>query len=132
MTRKITRSVARIKKGLERELVLGNLEARRDWGYAKDYVEAMWLMTQAEAGDDYVIATGETHSVKEFLEVAFGIVDLNWQDYVRTDSKYERPAEVDLLIGDASKAKTKLDWTPKTDFQELVELMVKADLEALS
>lgn len=131
VTRKITRSVARIKKGLERELVLGNLEARRDWGYAKDYVEAMWFMTQAEAGDDYVIATGETHSVKEFLEVAFGIVDLNWQDYVRTDSKYERPAEVDLLIGDASKAKTQLGWTPKTDFQALVELMVKADLEAL-
>lgn len=131
VTRKITRSVARIKKGLERELVLGNLEARRDWGYARDYVEAMWLMTQAEAGDDYVIATGETHSVRDFLEVAFGIVDLNWQDYVRTDSKYERPAEVDLLIGDASKAKTKLGWTPKTDFQALVELMVKADLEVL-
>ncbi len=131
VTRKITRSVARIKKGLERELVLGNLEARRDWGYAKDYVEAMWLMAQAEFGDDYVIATGETHTVKEFLEIAFGIVGLNWQDYVRTDSKYERPAEVDLLIGDASKAKSKLGWTPRTDFQALVELMVEADLEAL-
>jgi len=132
VTRKITRAVARIKKGIERELVLGNLEARRDWGYAKDYVEAMWLMTQKERGDDYVIATGETHSVKEFLEVSFGIVGLKWQDYARTDPKYERPAEVDLLIGDATKAAQQLGWKPKTSFQELVELMVKADLDALS
>ena len=132
VTRKITRAVARIKKGIERELVLGNLEARRDWGYAKDYVEAMWLMTQADAGDDYVVATGETHSVREFLEVAFGLVGLNWEDHVRTDPQYERPAEVDLLIGDASKAKSNLGWRPETDFQGLVELMVKADLDEIS
>lgn len=131
VTRKITRSVARIKKGIEKELILGNLEARRDWGYAKDYVEAMWLMTQAKASDDYVIATGESHSVKDFLEVAFGLVDLDWQNYVRTDPQYERPVEVDLLIGDASKAKKQLGWKPKTTFQSLVELMVKADIEAL-
>ena len=131
VTRKITRSVAKIKKGLEKELVLGNLEARRDWGYARDYVEAMWLMTQAEKADDYVVATGETHSVKEFLEVAFGLVDLSWQDYVRTDPKYERPTEVDLLIGDATKAKDQLGWKPKTNFSGLVELMVKADLQEL-
>ena len=131
VTRKITRAVARIKHGLEDELVLGNLEARRDWGYAKDYVEAMWLMTQAEFADDYVIATGKTHSVKEFLEVAFGVVGLKWRDYVRTDPCYERPAEVDLLIGDANKAMRKLGWKPKTDFHDLVELMVKADLEIL-
>ena len=131
VTRKITRSVAKIKKGLEKELVLGNLEARRDWGYARDYVEAMWLMTQAEKADDYVVATGETHSVKEFLEVAFGLVDLSWQDYVRTDPKYKRPTEVDLLIGDATKAKDQLGWKPKTNFSGLVELMVKADLQEL-
>ena len=131
VTRKITRSVARIKRGIERELVLGNLEARRDWGFARDYVEAMWLMTQADQGDDYVIATGETHSVRDFLEVAFGMVDLKWQDYVRTDPRYERPAEVDLLIGDSSKAKAKLGWAPKTDFRTLVGLMVEADLKAL-
>ena len=131
VTRKITRGVARIKKGLEQELVLGNLDARRDWGYAKDYVEAMWLMTQQESGEDYVVATGETHSVKEFLEVAFGIVNLQWQDYVRTDPQYERPAEVDLLIGDATKAAQQLGWKPKTSFQELLELMVKADLDAI-
>lgn len=132
VTRKITRAVARIKKGLEHELVLGNLEARRDWGYAKDYVEAMWLMTQKASGDDYVVATGETHSVKEFLEVAFGIVKLHWQDYVRTDPMYERPAEVDLLIGDATKAAQHLGWKPRTSFQDLLELMVKADMDALS
>jgi len=131
VTRKITRSVARIKKGLERELVLGNLDARRDWGFAKDYVEAMWLMTQAEFGDDYVVATGETHSVREFLELAFGFVGLNWEDYVRTDSKYERPAEVDLLIGDASKVRSQLGWEPKTDFKGLVKLMVESDLAEL-
>ncbi len=131
VTRKITRAVARIKKGLEKELVLGNLEARRDWGFARDYVKAMWLMTQAYEADDFVIATGETHSVREFLEVAFGLVDMKWEEYVRTDPRYERPAEVDLLIGDASKAKSKLGWEPETDFRDLVELMVKADLAEL-
>ena len=131
VTRKITRSVARIKKGIEHELVLGNLEARRDWGFARDYVEAMWLMTQADQGDDYVIATGETHSVKEFLDVAFGIVDLNWEEFVKTDPKFERPAEVDLLIGDPTKAKSKLGWRARTGFEELVEIMVRADLAAL-
>ena len=131
VTKKITRAVARIKKGIERELILGNLDAKRDWGFARDYVEAMWLMTQADHGDDYVVATGEMHSVREFLEVAFGLVNLDWKEYVRTDSKYERPAEVDLLIGDATKAKKKLGWEPKTDFRGLVELMVKADLAEL-
>lgn len=131
VTRKITRAVARIKKGLERELVLGNLEARRDWGFARDYVQAMWLMTQADEADDFVIATGETHSVRDFLEVAFGMVDLKWEEYVRTDPRYERPAEVDLLIGNASKAKSKLGWKPETTFRGLVELMVKADLAEL-
>jgi len=129
VTRKITRAVARIKLGIEKKLVLGNLEARRDWGFAKDYVEAMWLMTQADKGDDYVVATGETHSVREFLEIAFGLVDLNWEDYVSTNSRYERPAEVDLLVGDSSKAKRELGWVPKTNFQGLIELMVKSDLE---
>ena len=129
VTRKITRAVARIKLGIEKKLVLGNLDARRDWGFAKDYVEAMWLMTQAEKGDDFVVATGETHSVRDFLEVAFGLVNLDWEDYVSTDSRFERPAEVDLLIGDATKAKLKLGWAPKTDFEGLVELMVKEDLK---
>jgi GDPmannose 4,6-dehydratase len=132
VTRKITRAVARIKRGIEKKLVLGNLDAQRDWGFAKDYVEAMWLMTQADTGDDYVVATGETHSVREFLEVAFGLVDLNWEDFVSTDPRYKRPAEVDLLIGDATKAKTKLGWKPKTNFEGLVELMVREDLDLLS
>ncbi len=131
VTRKITRGVARIKKGLEQDLTLGNLEARRDWGYAKDYVEAMWLMVTAEQADDYVVATGETHSVKDFLEAAFGAVDLRWQDYVKTDKRFERPAEVDLLVGDASKAKRELGWEPKTSFTELVALMVEHDLREL-
>ncbi|MCS1408615.1 MAG: GDP-mannose 4,6-dehydratase [Verrucomicrobia subdivision 3 bacterium] len=131
VTRKITRAAARIKKGLQKELILGNLEAQRDWGYAKDYVEAMWLMIQAEVSSEYVVATGEAHSVREFLEVAFGLLGLNWQDYVRTDHRYERPAEVDILIGDASKAKKELGWKPKTDFNDLVKLMVEADLKEL-
>lgn len=131
VTRKITRAVARIKKGIKKELVLGNLDARRDWGYAKEYVEAMWLMTQAEQGSDFVIATGKTHSVKEFLEIAFDFVGLHWQDFVRTDPFYKRPTEVDLLVGDATKAKTQLGWKAKTSFQKLVELMVEADLRAL-
>ena len=131
VTRKITRAVARIKKGIEKELILGNLDARRDWGYAKEYVEAMWLMTQAEQSSDFVIATGKTHSVKEFLEIAFGFVGLHWQDFVRTDPFYKRPAEVDLLVGDATKAKTQLGWKAKTGLEKLVELMVEADLKAL-
>lgn len=131
VTRKITRAVARIKKGIEKELILGNLDARRDWGYAKEYVEAMWHMTQAERGSDFVIATGKTHSVKEFLEIAFGFVGLRWQNFVRTDPSYKRPAEVDLLVGDATKAKTQLGWKAKTGFEKLVELMVEADLKAL-
>ncbi|MDA7866741.1 GDP-mannose 4,6-dehydratase [Verrucomicrobia bacterium] len=131
VTRKITRAVARIKLGIEKQLVLGNLEARRDWGFAKDYVEAMWLMTQADKGDDFVVATGETHSVREFLEIAFGLVGLNWEDYVSTNPRYERPSEVDLLVGNSLKAKQELGWVPTTDFQGLIELMVKADLEEL-
>lgn len=132
VTRKITRGVARIKKGVDKELVLGNLDARRDWGYAKDYVEAMWLMTQADLGGDYVVATGETHSVREFLEIAFGLVDLDWQDFVRTDPRYERPSEVDLLVGDASKARKDLGWAPRTNFRELIQLMLESDLEQVS
>ena len=129
VTRKITRAVARIKKGLQDKLYLGNLEAKRDWGYAKEYVEAMWLMLQADKGDDYVVATNETHSVSEFLDVAFSHVDLAWQDYVEIDPRYYRPAEVDLLIGDYSKAERELGWRPQTSFEDLVRLMVESDLE---
>ncbi len=129
VTRKITRAAARIKVGLQKDLCLGNLEARRDWGYAKEYVEAMWLMLQQEEGDDYVIATGQTHSVREFCEVAFSYVDLDWKEYIKHDDRFERPAEVDLLLGDASKAKKKLNWAPKVQFKELVQMMVEADLE---
>jgi GDPmannose 4,6-dehydratase len=131
VTRKITRSVARIKAGLEKELYLGNLDAKRDWGYAPEFVEAMWLMLQQDAPDDYVIATGETHTVREFLEVAFGHANLDWKKYVKIDPRYFRPAEVDVLIGDASKAKKKLNWTPKTTFRELTKIMVQADLDLL-
>jgi GDPmannose 4,6-dehydratase len=131
VTRKITRAVAHIKAGLQDKLYLGNLEAKRDWGYAKEYVEAMWLMLQQEQGDDYVIATNETHSVGEFLEAAFGHVGLDWKKYVLIDQRYYRPAEVDLLIGDASKAKRQLSWEPKTKFVDLVKLMVDADVELL-
>jgi GDPmannose 4,6-dehydratase len=131
VTRKITRAVAHIKQGLQNKLFLGNLDAQRDWGYAREYVEAIWLMLQQEQPDDYVIATGETHTVREFLDEAFGHVGLNWQDYVEIDPRYFRPAEVDLLIGDATKAQTVLGWKPKTSFQELVRMMVDADLEAL-
>lgn len=131
VTRKITRAVARIRAGLQKELFLGNLDARRDWGYAKEYVEAMWLMLQQEEPDDYVIATGETYSVREFLEEAFGCAGLKWEDYVRIDPRYFRPSEVELLIGDASKAKAKLGWEPKVHFKELVRLMVEADINAL-
>ena len=131
VTRKITRAVAHIKAGLQEKLYLGNLDAKRDWGYAKEYVEAMWLMLQQSEPDDYVIATNETHSVKEFLEVAFDHVGLDWQKYVEIDPRYYRPAEVDLLIGDYSKAKQKLGWEPKVRFAELTRLMVDADVELL-
>ena len=129
VTRKITRSIARIVAGKDKELFLGNLDAKRDWGFAKDYVEAMWLMLQQPEGDDYVVATGETHSVKEFLEQAFGLVGKKYEDYVRMDPKYLRPTEVDLLIGDASKAKKKLNWKPRVGFKDLVRIMMTADLE---
>jgi GDPmannose 4,6-dehydratase len=131
VTRKITRAVAHILAGLEDKLYLGNLDAKRDWGYAKEYVEAMWLMLQQEQPDDYVIATGETHSVREFLEAAFGHVGLDWQKFVVHDPRYLRPAEVDLLVGDASKARRQLGWQPKTTFNELVRLMVEADMALL-
>lgn len=129
VTRKITQALARIVAGKQEHLFLGNLDAKRDWGYAKDYVEAMWLMLQQPKGDDYVIATGETHSVKEFVEEAFSLVNMKHESHVRLDPKYLRPTEVDLLIGDATKAKEKLKWTPKVGFKELVRLMVTADLE---
>ena len=132
VTRKVTHGAAAIKLGLADELALGNLDARRDWGYAKDYVEAMWLMLQQDEPDDYVVATGQTHSVRELVDVAFGHVGLNPEDHVRIDPKYLRPAEVEHLIGDASKARAKLGWAPKTSFEELVQLMVDADLELLA
>jgi GDPmannose 4,6-dehydratase len=131
VTRKITRAVARIVAGQQDKIYMGNLDSKRDWGYAKDYVRAMWLMLQQDAPDDYVVATGETYSVKEFLDIAFSRVNLNWQDYVAFDERYLRPAEVDLLIGDPAKAKAKLGWEPTVTFEELVHLMVDADLQAL-
>jgi len=131
VTRKITRAVAAIKAGLQEDLYLGNLEARRDWGYAPEYVQAMWSMLQQDTPDDYVIATGETHSVREFLEEAFAYVGLDWQQHVKVDPRYFRPAEVDLLVGDASKAKRVLGWQPAVGFRTLVRLMVDADLAAL-
>ena len=130
VTRKITKAAARIKLGLQQDVYLGNLDAKRDWGYAGDYVQAMWLMLQQDQPDDYVIATGETHTVREFLEVAFGHLKLDWKRYAKTDPKYYRPTEVDLLIGDASKAKKQLNWEPKVRFEELATMMVDADLEA--
>lgn len=130
VTRKITRAVAKIAAGKQKELFLGNLDAKRDWGYAKDYVEAMWMMLQQPKGDDYVVATGETHSVKEFVEEAFGMVGLKYQDYVKMDPRYLRPTEVDLLIGDPTKARKQLNWKPKVTFKELVKIMMVADLEA--
>jgi len=132
VTRKITYHVAQIKMGLADELRLGNLDARRDWGFAGDYVQAMWLMLQQEKPDDYVVATGETHSVEEFLQEAFGSVNLDWHDYVVQDPRFMRPAEVDLLVGDPSKAGRKLGWEPTVTFPELVKMMVKADLELIS
>src|SRR5204863_5147964 len=131
VTRKITRAVAHIQAGLQEKLYLGNLDAKRDWGYAKEFVEAMWLMLQQDQADDYVIATGETHSVREFLDVAFGHAGLQWKTYVEIDSRYHRPAEVDLLLGDYSKARKKLGWEPKTRFEDLVKLMVDADIQLL-
>lgn len=130
MTRKITKAAARIKLGTQQDLFLGNLDAKRDWGYAGDYVEAMWMMLQASQPDDYVIATGETHTVKEMLELAFDRLQLDWKKHVKIDEKYYRPTEVDLLIGDAGKAKKELGWQPKVKFEELIAMMVDADLAA--
>jgi GDPmannose 4,6-dehydratase len=128
VTRKITRAATRIKMGLQDKLYLGNLDAKRDWGHAKEYVEAMWLMLQQDKGDDFVMATNETHSVKEFVQETFGLLDLDWEKYVDYDKRYERPTEVDLLIGDPSKAKRQLGWEPKILFKELVKDMVDSDL----
>jgi GDPmannose 4,6-dehydratase len=128
VTRKITRAATRIKLGLQDKLFLGNLDAQRDWGYAKEYVEAMWLMLQQEEGDDYVMATNETNSVKDFVMETFNLLDLDWEKYVDYDKRYERPTEVDLLIGDPAKAKRQLGWEPKVKFKELVKIMVDSDL----
>ena len=132
VTRKITRAAARIKAGLQEKLYLGNLDAKRDWGYAPEYVEAMWLMLQQEKPDDYVVATGETHSVREFLDLVFKHAGLDSEKYVEIDPRYYRPAEVDVLIGDAAKAKKQLGWTPKTKFSELVQIMTDADIAMLA
>lgn len=129
VSRKITRAATRIKLGLQEKLYMGNLDARRDWGYARDYVEAMWMIMNAAEPDDYVIATGETHSVREFLEKTFSYLDLDWEEYVEIDPRYLRPSEVDLLLGDASKARNTLGWEPKVGFDELVRLMTDHDLE---
>lgn len=131
VTRKVTDGAARIKLGLADKLALGNLEARRDWGFAGDYVRAMWMMLQQEKADDYVIATGVTHSVRELCEIAFGYLDLDWRDYVVQDPRFMRPAEVDLLVGDASKARAVLGWEPTVTFEELIRMMVDADMERL-
>jgi len=132
VSRKITKAVARIKLGRQEKLFLGNLDAKRDWGYAIDYMEAVWLMLQQDEPDDYVIATGETNSVRDFLGEAFGYVDLDWQKYVEIDPRYYRPTEVDVLLGDASKARQKLGWRPRVKFRDLVRMMVDADLQAES
>jgi GDPmannose 4,6-dehydratase len=129
VTRKITRSATRIKLGMQDKLALGNLDARRDWGFAGDYVEAMWMMLQQERPDDYVVATGETHSVQDFLERVFELLKLDWRKYLQTDPRFLRPAEVDLLQGDSSKTRRVLQWQPRVSFQGLVEMMVEADLE---
>jgi len=131
VTRKVTHGAARIKLGLDEKLALGNLDARRDWGFASDYVEAMWLMLQADKAEDYLIATNETHSVRELCEIAFARVGLDWQKYVAIDPAFVRPAEVDLLVGDATKARTKLHWTPRVSFAELIGMMVDADVARL-
>jgi GDPmannose 4,6-dehydratase len=132
VTRKITRALARIRAGLQKELFLGNLDAKRDWGYAPEYVEAQWMILQQDKGDDFVIATGETHTIREFLEVAFGHFNMDWNQYVKIDPRYFRPAEVDLLIGDPAKAKKILGWEPKTTFRDLVKIMVEADEKLLA
>jgi len=129
VSRKITRAATRIKLGLQKKLYLGNLDAQRDWGYARDYVKAMWLMLQAEKPDDYVIATGETHSVRDFLNEAFGYLELDWNEFVEVDPRYYRPAEVDLLLGDATKARRELQWKPEVNFKQLVRMMVDHDLD---
>ncbi len=131
VTRKITRAAVRIKRGLQDRLYLGNLDSKRDWGYAAEYVEAMWLMLQQSEADDYVIATGQAHSVREFLEAVFSYLDLDWRDYVEIDARYQRPSEVDFLLGDASKAGKCLGWKPSHTFSDLVKLMVDADMKAL-
>jgi GDPmannose 4,6-dehydratase len=132
VTRKISRAVAAIKHGLQKELFLGNLDAKRDWGYAPEYVEGLWRILQLDQADDFVLATGETHTVREFVEAAFGHADLDWKQFVKRDPRYERPAEVDLLLGDASKAKKILGWEPKVRFHQLVRIMVDADMDLLS
>jgi len=129
VTRKITRAATRIKLGLQQKLFLGNLDAKRDWGYAGDYVEAMWMMLQQDAPDDYIVATGENYSVRDFLDASFEYLGLNWKDYVVIDEIYKRPTEVDHLLGDSTKARTKIGWKPKVSFQELVRLMVDSDME---
>jgi GDPmannose 4,6-dehydratase len=132
VTRKISHAVARIKLGMQSELRLGNLDAQRDWGFAGDYVKAMWLMLQQDQPDDYVVSTDETHSVREFCQIAFGHVGLNWEDYVVVDERFFRPAEVDLLIGSSKKAAAQLGWSPETSFEDLVTMMVSADLDLLT
>ncbi|HSS40495.1 MAG TPA: GDP-mannose 4,6-dehydratase, partial [Polyangia bacterium] len=129
VTRKITRAAARIRHGLEKKLYLGNLDAKRDWGFAGDYVEAMWMMLQHATPDDYVVATGESHSVREVLDISFGALDLDWSKYVEIDPRYFRPTEVDHLHGDPSKAQRVLGWKPKVSFQQLIDMMVRADEE---
>jgi GDPmannose 4,6-dehydratase len=131
VTRKVTHGAARIKLGLAQELRLGNLDSRRDWGFAEDYVEAMWLMLQQDDADDYVVGTGETHSVRELCEVAFGHLDMDWERYVVVDPKFYRPADVELLVSDPSKARTKLGWQPEVDFRRLIQVMVDADIRLL-
>jgi GDPmannose 4,6-dehydratase len=132
VTRKVTDGVAKIKLGLQKELRLGNLDARRDWGFAGDYVEAMWLMLQQDTPDDYVIATGETRTVKELVQIAFDRAGLDWEKYVKIDPAFIRPAEVDLLIGDPAKAKKQLGWKPKVSFEEMISMMVDSDIARLS
>jgi GDPmannose 4,6-dehydratase len=129
VSRKITRAATRIKYGLQDKLYLGNLDARRDWGYAPDYVEGMWLMMQASEPDDFILATGHTHSIREFLDLAFGRLDLDWHQYVEVDARYFRPAEVETLLGDPTKARTRLGWEAKVSFPELVAIMIDHDLE---